>query len=77
MMSDHMKKYSNRHGHSGVTAYEIGADNIQVRFTDNRLYTYSYESAGKSHVEKMKALATEGKGLSTYISRFVKEKYEH
>ncbi len=72
-----MEKYRNKSGSSGVSAFAVGADYIAVRFVDsNRIYKYSYRSAGKSKVEKMKRLAAAGEGLSTFISRHVKELYE-
>ena len=70
-----MKKYKNLSGKSGVTAYEAGADFIKVKFTDGSVYLYTYSSAGKEIIEKMKKLAVEGKGLSTYISQKVKDKF--
>lgn len=71
-----MKRYQNRSGNSGVVAYEAGASFIRVRFVEGALYTYSYQSAGKAKVERMKTLALEGKGLATYISQHVKDAYE-
>lgn len=71
-----MKRYHNRSGNSGVVAYEAGESFIRIRFAEGALYTYSYRSAGKAKVEKMKALAREGQGLATYISRYVKDAYE-
>lgn len=71
-----MKKYLNRSGNSGVTYYEIGKDYIKVLFIDmDKTYLYNYIKPGKVHVEKMKKLAVKGLGLSTYISRYVKENY--
>ena len=54
---------------SGVTAYQIGDSYIIVQFNHSRVYKYSYKSAGKSTVEKMKALAQSQKGLSTFIAQ--------
>jgi hypothetical protein len=72
-----MKKYLDISGNSGVSAYESGHDCIMVKFRDSgKVYRYSYRSAGKRAVDKMKALAVTGKGLSTYITRYVREKYE-
>ena len=71
-----MVRYKNLEGHSGVTAYEAGPDSISVQFTDERVYLYTYKSAGKHIIENMKRLAASGKGLSTYISQKVKDKYE-
>ena len=71
-----MKRYKNLEGNSGVTGYETGSDTITVEFGHSTAYLYTYASAGKQAVEKMKELALAGKGLSTYISRYVKDKYE-
>lgn len=71
-----MKRYKNLEGHSGVTGYEIAPDAITVQFNHEAIYRYTYASAGKRIIEKMKQLAAGGKGLSTYISQTVKEKYE-
>ena len=70
-----MKRYKNISGNSGVTAYEVNEDNISIQFND-AVYLYTYASAGKKTIEKMKKLAAAGKGLSTYISQTVKEKFE-
>lgn len=72
-----MERYKNLSNESGVLAYKEGEDFIQVKFTgSDQIYTYSYSSAGLRHIEKMKSLARKGKGLSTYISKYVKDKYE-
>jgi hypothetical protein len=71
-----MKKYLGKSGNSGVIGYETGADRIKVQFRNNNIYSYTYRSAGKLHVEKMKLLALRGKGLSGYISQYVREDYE-
>lgn len=70
-----MKPYKNLSGNSGVTAYEIGEDYIKVKFRDGDVYLYNYSVTGKFNVERMKKLAEEGKGLSTFISRYVKDDY--
>lgn len=71
-----MHRYQNLSGNSGVAAYETGSTFIRVRFVnDTFVYTYNYTSAGKSRVEIMKQLAVAGRGLSSYISRFVGENY--
>jgi len=71
-----MKKYIDITGNSGVTAYIIDTESISIEFNNDSIYLYTYESAGKKKIEKMKKLATEGKGLSTYISQHVKDKFE-
>ena len=70
-----LRRYKKRHHDSGVTAYEIGDDYIKVEFADGPLYLYTHEVPGTREVEQMKKLAMEGKGLSTFISRNVKDKY--
>lgn len=71
-----MQKYKNLGGDSGVEEYEIGQDYIAVKFKKTvRLYTYSYDSAGKDAVEHMKELAKRGEGLNEYINRFVRDRY--
>ncbi|GGC13795.1 hypothetical protein [Pseudoduganella buxea] len=71
-----MKRYRNLDGHSGVVAYAIADDAIDVKFTGGDVYHYSYRKPGREHVERMKALALAGQGLSTYISQQVREHYE-
>lgn len=65
-----MRLYTSRSGKkSGVTAYRAGADFITVQFNGKEVYTYTYRSAGSTAVEAMKKLASEQKGLSTYIAK--------
>lgn len=70
-----MERYRNLSGNSGVAAYAIGPDRIEVRFRDGPTYTYTYARPGRELVERMKALARAGRGLSTYISTVVKDRY--
>jgi hypothetical protein len=65
-----MTPYSSKSGKvSGVKAYRIGDDFIVVQFHGPKTYTYSYRSAGKQAVERMKQLALASRGLSTYITQ--------
>lgn len=70
-----MTRYKNLHGNSGVTAYEIGRASITVEFGDGGRYLYTYESAGRTRIERMKLLARAGTGLSAFISRHVRDAY--
>ena len=70
-----MRRYGNLSGNSGVTAYEIGSDFITVEFRDGSTYSYTNSITGLSNIEIMKRLAAKGSGLSTFISRHVKDKY--
>ncbi|MFK2905934.1 hypothetical protein ISP17_18385 [Dyella ginsengisoli] len=70
-----MKPYRNLSGKSGVAAYESGDGFIRVRFVHNGTYEYTHERPGHRHVTNMQQLAEAGRGLATYISRFVRERY--
>ena len=70
-----MKRYKNLSGDSGVLSYETGKDYMKVKFRDGDVYLYNYYRPGRDKVERMKELAEEGRGLSTFISRYVKKKY--
>lgn len=71
-----MQKYADLNNDSGVTSFLISDSSIKVWFNqDSYSYVYSYESAGKYHVEHMKKLAIHGAGLNTYINRYVKDDY--
>lgn len=70
-----MQRYRNLSGDSGVVAYEIGRDSINVMFKDGWTYLYTYASAGPFQIEKMKKLAVAGQGLCRYIVKYVHESY--
>jgi hypothetical protein len=70
-----LQRYARRHGDSGVVAYAIGPRGIAVQFMDGAVYVYDVERPGRAHVTEMKRLARAGEGLSTYISRFVRDNY--
>ena len=69
-----MTPYKNLAHNSGILAYEIGKSFIKVKFRDG-MYTYNYSRPGKKAVDAMKLLAVKGRGLSTYISRVVRDNY--
>ncbi len=70
-----MERYLNLGGNSSVIAYENGGDFIIVQFGDGKFYLYNYESAGVEDVEQAKILALAGRGLNSYINRYMKKKY--
>jgi hypothetical protein len=70
-----MERYKNMSGKSGVRAYQIREQSVAIEFEGNGKYLYTYDRPGREHVEEMKKLAVEGLGLSTYISRKVKNRY--
>lgn len=69
-----MRKKSERE--SFVKQYEIGENFIRVEFSTGKSFLYTYESAGKEHVEEMKRLALVGDGLNSYINICVKKLHE-
>ena len=69
------ERYRILNGDSGVTFYAIGADFIAVQFKDPNVYIYDHTRPGLAHVEKMKALATGGRGLGSYISQHVRKAF--
>jgi len=72
-----MERYTNIGGDSGVYAYEIGIDYIEIEFDGTqRTYTYSYRKSGRIHVEQMKVLAKSGSGLNSYINKYFKFLYD-
>lgn len=70
-----MKRYQNLSGNSGVIAYECGSDHIALQFQDGSVYEYDHTRPGRKHVERMKALALSGRGLTTYLNKFVRDNY--
>ena len=70
-----MHRYKNVGGKSDVARYTIAKDSITVRFAGHSVYRYSNQSAGPENVSKMKDLALAGKGLGTFISANVKDRY--
>ena len=70
-----MIRYKNINGHSGVLAYELGPDFIRVQFTGGVVYLYTNKVTGRRNVDYMKSLAVRGRGLSTFISTTVKDRY--
>lgn len=70
-----MERYRDLSGTSGVTAYAIKPDAIDVQFAGGVVYTYTVASAGRARIQQMKRLARSGSGLSTYISQHVRDAY--
>lgn len=68
-------RYANLSGKSGIVAYRIGQNSITVEFTGGIRYLYTIESAGAENIARMHALATAGRGLSTFISQHVHDRY--
>ena len=70
-----MKPYRDLSGRSGIEAYEILDDGILIAFKGGGTYRYDVRNPGRLAVAVMKRLAVEGRGLSTYITRHVRDDY--
>jgi hypothetical protein len=68
-------RYDNRAGESGVTDFQIRESSIAIRFTNGGTYLYDARKPGRKDLEQMKRLALAGRGLSTFISTHVKDRY--
>jgi hypothetical protein len=60
----------------GVVAYDVAPDAIDVEFTSGWIYHFTYERPGAPRVERMKQLAESGHGLSTFINKHVRNRFE-
>ena len=70
-----MQRYGNQSRESGVVAYDIDAGRIVVQFRNGDRYLYTEDSAGAANLATMQALARSGRGLSTFISQHVHDRY--
>jgi len=70
-----MHLYKNLSKDSTVTRYHIAKDALTIRFTDDSVYIYSNQSATPVAISKMKILAEAGKGLGTFITANLKDRY--
>ena len=70
-----MQGYGNPSRESGVVAYDIDAGRIVVQFRNGDRYLYTEDSAGAANIATMQALARAGRGLSTFISQHVHDRY--
>ena len=71
-----MERYGNRTGKSGVIGFELVDDAIEIEFVGGERYRYGERAPGRAHVANMRRRARMGRGLATYISRFVGDNYE-
>ena len=69
------KRYKNLSGSSTVAAYEIAKDGVTVRFSDHSVYRYTNQSADPENIAKMKTMAIAGKGLGTFITANLKDRF--
>ena len=71
-----MQRYRNQSGSSGIVAYELGEEYIDVKFVNGEVYHYTSRRPGPRDLQHMKELAVRGEGLSTFISRHIRTRYE-
>lgn len=70
-----MQRYGNQGRESGVVAYDIDAGQIIVQFRNGDRYLYTEDSAGAANIARMQELARAGRGLSSFISQHVHDRY--
>jgi hypothetical protein len=70
-----MQRYGNQSRESGVVAYDIDAGQITVQFRNGERYLYTEDSAGAANIARMQELARAGRGLSSFISQHVHDRY--
>ena len=70
-----MTAYKNLNDNSGIVAYAIGDDYIDVEFNSGGVYRYTEASVGSENFAIMKALAIAGAGLNAFINKYVRFKY--
>jgi len=70
-----MQRYRNLSGDSGIVAYDIDAGQIVVQFRNGERYLYTEDSAGAANIAAMQRLAQAGRGLSGFISQYVRDAY--
>jgi hypothetical protein len=70
-----LQPYGNRHGGSGVRAWAITGDTLSVEFVDGAVYDYRRQDVGLRLFTAACAAARAGRGLSSCISRHLREGY--
>jgi hypothetical protein len=70
-----MERYEAQGRETGVVAYETGRGSITVKFAGGEKYLYTDKSAGAKNIALMQKLARDGRGLSTFISQHVHDRY--
>ena len=70
-----MQMYGDLNGNSGIVAYEIFHDAIDVEFESGGVYTYTQASVGDVYFSVMATLANAGVGLNAFINKHVRFRY--
>lgn len=61
------QRYGNHSRASGVTHFELHADGLTVHFR-GRTYRYTTRLNGPATIQRMKMMATAGRGLGQFIA---------
>ncbi|MCP4457241.1 MAG: hypothetical protein GY816_04325 [Cytophagales bacterium] len=70
-----MEVYKNLSGDSGIRAFKLNPSSCVIYFEDGSAFVYDEICPETKNLAAMKILASKGRGLNTFISRFVKENY--
>ena len=70
-----LQRYASASGMAGVQAFALLPGGILIQFRSGEAYLYDEVQPGQEHVVRMQQLARQGRGLSTYISRHVQDRY--
>ncbi|ATD66276.1 hypothetical protein CNR27_01430 [Luteimonas chenhongjianii] len=68
-------RYGNRHGGSGVRAWRLEGNLLSVEFVDGAVYDYQRQEVGSRRFDAACAAARAGRGLSSCISRHLRDRY--
>jgi hypothetical protein len=71
-----MQRYADHSGRSGIIAFEVGEDYLDVRFISGEVHHYTTRRPGARDLVHMKDLALRGEGLAAFINRHVGIRYE-
>ena len=67
-----MREYGKPNGKSGITAYEIGKDYMDIQFRNGKVYRYKKDNVGDLNFLNMVTAALIGCGLNSFINKFVR-----
>ena len=71
------KPYMNKGGDSNIEFYEEFHDHIIIWFRGtSKKYSWSASKVGNHHIQVMRGLANQGKGLNNYIKLHVQNDYD-
>ena len=71
-----MQRYADHSGRSGIVAFELGEDYLDVRFASGEVRHYTARRPGARDLAHMKELALRGEGLAAFINHHVGVRHE-